>query len=161
MLILVPVPNFGIFQAQAFLWTLFCERTANESISHQAAPSYIEHCDFVAKHPYRTWRIVVADQAELELPNGPVGMIYVTEANEIGVQVLGAFRRRGIARRAIVSLLNELEPNPAIPGVRSDHWLANINPANEKSIALFESLGFSPVQITYRRNNDAPTDEPS
>lgn len=117
------------------LFKLLSERRPNESISHRAMPTWTEHCAFVRSRPYRTWYLV-------EVGGVAVGATYLTMQHEIGIGILRDHQRNGYAREAVQRLM-ALHPG---------RFLANINPANEASIALFRKLGFGgPIQITLER----------
>jgi RimJ/RimL family protein N-acetyltransferase len=116
------------------LWQLLLERDPRENISHKAMPTWERHSSFVAGRPYDAWYLI--DDGGIS-----VGACYVTKQREIGIGILKAHRRKGYAEAAIKTLLQG-------PG----RFLANINPRNEASIALFRKLGFSgPIQVTYER----------
>jgi len=114
----------------------------DSNISHRSMPSYREHVDFVRSRPYRIWYVIRADGA-------PAGAIYASKLNEIGIAIFPDYRRAGVASWAIRRLIGRHTPLPAKPGLRSGRWLANINPSNEASIALFSNLGFSLKAQTY------------
>lgn len=124
------------------LWHLLGERDGTEAISHEKMPSWTAHKAFVESKPYRAWYLIVVD-------NRIAGSVYATWRNEVGVQVFTDCRRRGYAREALRILMNLHDPLEGLPGVRADTWLANINPRNLKSVALFKELGFEHVQNTY------------
>ena len=116
---------------------LLNEREPHQNISHQRLPSFANHVAFIERRPYRAWYWF----AEAELAR-PAGCVYLTRQREIGVGVLRAFRGQGLASAAVLELMR-LHPG---------RFLANINPANEASIALFRKLGFGgPIQITLER----------
>lgn len=118
----------------AFLYALLNERTPEQSISHKRMPTWEEHCRFVSSKPYLAWYIIsnVIDYRY-------VGSIYLSARREVGVSISVAQRRKGYARVA-VALLRDLHPGPI---------LANVNPANEPSRNLWESLGGKLIQVTY------------
>jgi RimJ/RimL family protein N-acetyltransferase len=118
----------------AILYRLLDERTDVTNISHRRMPSWSEHKAFVASGPYRAWYLIVTD-ADI-----PVGSIYLTKENEIGVFVAGDSQRKGYGTWAISALMKR-------HGAR--RYLANINPRNEQSIRLFASFGFQLIQHTY------------
>lgn len=119
----------------SILYQLLLERKENESISHNDMPSWGEHVGFIEKKPYKGWYVVYRDEIA-------VGSIYLTYKNEIGIAIFEKYRRLGLAKRAIVELMGLH---------REDYYLANINPANQKSIALFTGkFGFKHIQNTYR-----------
>ena len=120
-----------------FLYKLLEERRPDENISHKTTPTWREHCKFVESRPYLTWRLIFP-----VLRVEPVGAIYLSRQNEIGIWVLLDERQHGYAEAAVRALIEECE---------GKRLLANINPANGKSIALFEKLGFRLVQHTYAR----------
>jgi len=118
------------------LYELLREREPRQNISHREMPSWEEHCAFVTRRPYADWRIIVHEVAAC-------GAVYLTHQREIGVGILQAHRGYGLAAQAIEELMR------LHPGGR---FLANINPRNEPSIRLFQSLGFrGPIQVTYER----------
>jgi RimJ/RimL family protein N-acetyltransferase len=94
-------------------------------------PSYSEHLDFVRSKPYDFWGIIYNDVHE------PVGSVYVTKDNEIGIFILKEHRGKGYGSKVIrhLILLND-----------DKIFRANINPANKESIKFFECLGFKLVR---------------
>ena len=118
--------------AEAVLYQLLAERLPSQSISHQMLPTLNSHRRFVRSHPYRAWYLILDDELR-------VGSVYLTKDREIGVFVFQKFQRRGYGKEAIKQLM-ELWPG---------RFLANINPANEGSIRLFQKLGFKHIQNTY------------
>jgi RimJ/RimL family protein N-acetyltransferase len=120
--------------AVELLWALLGERQPHESISHRRMPSYADHAAFVISRPYSAWDVI-------EVDGEAVGTVYLTQQDEIGVSVLKSKRGNGYARQAIKELIAR---HPR------DRYLANINPLNTKSQALFLMLGFrGPIQATY------------
>jgi hypothetical protein len=114
------------------LYDLLAERKPHESISHKVMPTRAEHCLFVASQPYRHWYIVTEYRMR-------IGAVYITEAREVGIGILLMHRRLGYAELVLTQLMRKH------PG----RLLANCNPANKSSIALFRKLGFTgPKQIT-------------
>lgn len=137
-------PKTGIwpFRFRAFdpvhvlaLYDLLAERTPEQSISHKWMPTYPQHVEFVRSEPYAAW--YVAEQA-----GNIVGAVYLSRADEIGVSIFRSCQRRGYASCA-VHLLMRMHPR--------QRYLANVNPLNEPSAALFRSLGFYLVQHTYAK----------
>ena len=136
---------YGCKDAPALLYELLAQRKPSESISHKAMPTMEEHIRFIESRPYGAWYLAEAvtdlvDDVALVTEN--VGAVYITRAGEIGVGILDRFKGFGYAKSAITELMR-LHPG---------RHLANINPANEASIALFRSLGFGgPIQITLEK----------
>lgn len=130
----------------SILYQLLAEREEYESISHNTMPTYGQHCSFVERKPYKGWYLIYDKETKL----GPtiVGSVYISFSNEIGIAIFKKHRRKGYAREAI-KLLMISHPEQS--------YLANINPMNEKSIALFKDLGFGIIQETYmlRSKSDA------
>lgn len=130
------------------LWDLLKERDIDiVGISHQKMPTMKNHCEFVDSKPYYSWDFIVADDV------GIVGSIYLTKNvnPEIGVFIFKAHQRRGYASWAIIKLIKNYGPTQRA-------FLANINPRNEASIALFRKLGFVDCQVTlqWRRSDETP-----
>mgnify|MGYP001605012207 CR=1 FL=1 len=115
-----------------FLYHVLHERAPEQSISHKEMPTFDQHRAFVERRPYKFWYLIQVDTE-------PVGSIYLTEQNEIGVFILKEHRSRGHGTRAI-KLLMQTHPQ--------EQFLANINPNNAKSLALFEGLEFRLLQLT-------------
>lgn len=117
-----------------YLYALLQQRPPIANISHRVMPSFEEHCKFVRSYPYREWYSIIVNDDDW------AGSIYITRNNEIGIGILDKFQRKGIAKHVISKILNQ-----------HGDYLANINPNNKASIKLFESLGFTHIQNTYRR----------
>jgi RimJ/RimL family protein N-acetyltransferase len=117
------------------LYQLMEERMPEINISHRALPDWESHLAFIASRPYDAWYLI-EDEGEF------VGAIYLSKTSEIGVFVLAAHRGHGHGKRAI-EMLAEKHPR--------ERFLANINPANSRSIEFFESLGFHHIQNTYEK----------
>ena len=121
---------------KAFIWHLYellQERTPEESISHRRIPSWSSHVEFVKSNPYHVWYVI-------EVDGYTVGATYLTKQREIGIFIFKAYQGQGYGKQA-VKMLMEKHPGP---------YLANVNPANEKSKKLWESLGGEVIQHTYR-----------
>lgn len=125
----------------AGMWTLpfelLSEREPHENISHTVMPTWEQHCAFMRSKPYEAWYWFTSP-AEF-----PAGCVYLSRQREIGIGVLRRHRGQGLACEAIRELMR-LHPG---------RFTANINPANEASIALFRKLGFvGPIQITLSKD---------
>lgn len=116
-----------------FLYDLLAERTPEQSISHKMMPTWEEHERFTCSAPYLAW-YVIEDVGYLR------GAIYLSKQREIGVGILRKHQRKGYARAAVLELMR-LHPG---------RFLANVNPKNEASRKLWESLGFNLLQVTYQ-----------
>jgi len=126
--------------ATKFLHELLKERETHQNISHRDMPSFEEHCAFVDSHPYREWFLIFDAWGNVEM--GPIGAIYLSKQNEIGIFIAKEYQGKGHGKTALCLLMNRH------PGER---FLANINPHNSRSIDMFESLGFELKQLTYAK----------
>lgn len=119
-------------------FSLLTEREPHENISHKGMPTWEQHCAYVYSRPHTAWYWFTS-------PAGfPAGCVYLSKQREIGVGVLKEHRGQGLATQAIQELML-LHPG---------RFLANINPANEASLALFRKLGFTgPIQVTLERTD--------
>lgn len=128
------------------LYELLRERSEEDdplvNISHRALPPWHKHLRFFRSHPYRAWYFVKEDGLI-------AGYVYASRQNEIGIVLSKDYRGRGIGRWAVSTVTTRHKPLPAKPGIRSGRWLANINPKNERSVAMFSRLGFNQLQVTY------------
>lgn len=134
-MLVILVSVYGNTDAPDVLYRLLAERTAEQSISHKAMPSWDQHHAFVTAipHPYPHWYL-------LQHRGEFVGSIYLTDRREVGLFVFEAARGQGYGRLAL-AMLQDLHPGP---------MLANIAPDNEPSHRFFQSQGFELVQMTYR-----------
>lgn len=133
----------GIRMLYDLLRTRSTEADPHVNISHRALPSFQKHAKFVRSKPYRLWQFVMVDGLA-------AGSVNVTKLNEIGIVLHPDYRGKGIGKAALKMLLARARPLPGIPAHRAAHFIANINPKNERSIRLFTSLGFVHIQNTYQ-----------
>lgn len=132
------VSVYESLDAPRILYQLLQEREEWQSISHKQMPSEAEHMAFYLSRPYAEWCLVYAMSVNGTL-TCLVGSVYLTKQREIGVAIFKKDMRLGYGKDAIVALMGKH------PGA----FLANINPANEPSKALFEGMGFKKIQETY------------
>lgn len=135
--------------AVAILWRWLGarHREPHVNISHRRMPTPEQHALFVRRHPYAAWWMLrVASEAGIFYD---VGEMRAGMDNAVGVFIAPEERRKGYARTFLRMLIDERKPLPPEPGRRSGHWVANINPRNQASAALFGELGFELVQHTY------------
>jgi RimJ/RimL family protein N-acetyltransferase len=118
-----------------FLYELLKERDPSVNISHRKMPSFEDHVAFVDSRPYSEWFIIFVMER-------PVGSIYLSKQNEIGVFIAKSEQGRGYGKSA-VRLLMDINP--------SKRFLANVAPGNTRSMAMFERLGFELIQLTFRK----------
>jgi len=114
------------------LFELLQQRTPQQSISHKEMPTYKQHCDFFYSKPYAHWYLIKKDGEY-------IGGIYLTGIREIGISIIQKHQGNGYGKVA-VKLLLELHPGRAL-------W--NVNPENERSIAMAKSLGGKLIQYTF------------
>jgi RimJ/RimL family protein N-acetyltransferase len=133
-----------------FLYELLKERTITTNISHREMPSFEKHCAFVDSRPYHEWFLIYQEWGNIEM--GPLGSVYLSKQNEIGVFIAKKHQRQGYGQIAVCLLMNRH------PG---EQFLANVNPHNSRSIAMFEGLGFEMLQVTYvkRPNHDIENED--
>lgn len=138
---LIDIYGFNIDAATAVdhLYALLAERKPHESISHKAMPTREQHLAFVRSRPYAAWYVF-----EGEMGDELAGSVYLTRQREIGLSVLRRHQGQGHGRRAVLDLMRRHA---------GGRFLANINPANTASIALFRKLGFGgPIQVTLSKD---------
>lgn len=151
---------YTIPDAVRVLYELLLERDPSTNISHRKMPSWREHQQFAESKPYRKWYLIQSiDQEVISITDGPggnryrirqfVGACYLTRQNEIGIFLFKAHQGKGYAVEAVNLLITKHKPLKAIPGKRTGRFIANINPANERSKRLFQKLGFVHIQETF------------
>lgn len=124
---------YEVDYAPYFLYVLLEQREPHQSISHKAMPTIEEHFAFIASHPYAAWHLIDVEHV------GYVGAIYLTRQREIGIWIHRDHGGHGYAKQAIRHMM---ERHPG-------RFLANINPNNEHSQRMFESIGFKRIQNTF------------
>lgn len=137
----------GVAQQQMIEWLYKLLREREEEHQHNISfklPPFDEHVRFVQSNPYRYWYLI-----EGTPPLGLLGYISATHRNEIGVVLTKWARGRGFGTQAVSQFVTSHKPLPEVPSERAGRWLANINPANAASIAMFKGCGFSLLQHTY------------
>lgn len=131
MISLVPI-DYTSADDVWLLYRLLAERKPEQSISHKGMPDWDAHCRFVSSQPYLAWYLVVHRTTA-------VGAVYLSKEREIGIAILRAHQRRGYGRAAVEAVMAK-HPGPIF---------ANVNPDNEPSRLLWESLGYDVKQVTY------------
>ena len=134
---------------ERFLFDLLKNRKPWESVSHKKMPTYDEHVNFVRSKPYKKWYIIDY--------KGPVGAIYLTNNNEIGIFIERHEQKRGFGSKSLDMLI---EDSPDV-----EYFYANIGAFNSRSLAFFCMKGFiydnqsyedeKLLQYTYRFKNPA------
>lgn len=125
-----------------FLYLLLAQREDYQCISHKKMPSHAEHTYFVLTgcwQQYHNWEVIMLD-------GEPVGSVYLTNRNEIGIQIDKNFFHVGIGEAALVYMLDVVKNSSTIS---SKIIYANINPNNERSVKFFNKHGFKLLQVTY------------
>lgn len=134
-------------EAAKVLYDLLIQRSTEDdpyvNISHRKLPSWRDHIRFFDSRPYSYWYLIQTDDLT-------VGTTYISKRNEIGIVLFTAYRGKGYGLEAVNQLIQKHKPLKEIPGVRSGRFIANINPANERSIKLFGKLGFTHLSNTYQ-----------
>ena len=131
-----PIETFHSFYLQ-FLYELLGERLdePDTNISHTKMPTWQQHIEFVqGGSNYKIHCVVCNARARREC----IGVVYLTQDNEIGVHIARGHRGRGYGCWAIKGLLALCDSDPDSDAV----FYANINPKNKRSIDLFKWLGF-------------------
>ncbi len=120
--------------AARVLYELLSEREDFVNISHRRMPSMAEHLRFFRSKPYKTW--------DLLLKAGfPVGSIYLSKQNEIGIFIFKKYRGLGYGKRAVQLLMKKHS--------KVERFLANVSPKNLGSAHFFKEFGFKHIQNTY------------
>lgn len=129
------------------LYALLRERKPWQAISHKCMPSWEQHVAFVQSEPYAAWYMILpyqqhANRSGHSAEPDPIGAIYLTRNNEIGIGIFNMYQGRGYGKLAVTEMLTK----------HNGPFLANINPINEPSRRFFEGLGFKFIQVTYKHD---------
>lgn len=127
-------------QAVEILYRLMAERERKVNISHHELPTMAGHRKFVRSRPYKGW-FVLFDGKDA------VGATYLSKNDEIGLFIFKKYRGRGYGAQAAELLMKKFP--------RVKRFLANINPANGRSIQFFKRRGFRHIQNTYEYRRHA------
>lgn len=122
-------------QAQAlFLYDLLKERDPVANISHRDLPPFYKHLEFINSKPYAIWNLI-------EMGGKPIGSIYLTRADEIGLFLSNGLQGLGYGKAALKLFMGR-NPRKA--------YYANVAPGNDISNAFFDRMGFKMISHTYR-----------
>jgi RimJ/RimL family protein N-acetyltransferase len=131
------------------LYECFLNRPDTARVSSKGRkPTFDEHREFVANHPYADWCLIERySGGGFTVPPVIIGAIGLTppprpsvHGNEIGVDILPLFRGQRYADKAIQLMMDKHDP-----GV----YMAHVARDNYTSMALFKRLGFEQVQVTF------------
>lgn len=111
---------------ERILYKLLQERKPHQNISHKEMPSYENHQKFIRSEPYKEHWLVYNGKL-------PVGSIYLSKNNEIGIFIFEEFHGKGWGTKAL---------NFVMKRHKKDNLFANIAPNNHKSINFFKRHGF-------------------
>ena len=133
--------------AAEVLYHLLSERTPEQSITHKGMPTWEEHLAFCDKPGYRAWNLIMAYDNGKEVP---VGSVYLTNRNEIGIFIFRNYARRGAGSLALKRMIRIWTPR-LLPrmGCKTPEFYANINPLNEASAQFFANHGFTFRQVMF------------
>lgn len=131
MIQLIPIKK--VRDHARILYDLLLEREDYMNISHKKMPTFTEHEAFIESDPYFQWFLIKS------AINIYVGSIYLTSSREVGLFIFKRHQSEGYGKAALVELKKRV----------GGKLLANINPANQKSIRFFEKLGARLIQHTY------------
>jgi len=95
-------------------------------------PTFDQHARFWMLRPYK--------EAYIIYENMPVGMVYFSDRNEVGVFIESIYQGQGIGQTALKLVLSKH---------KGERIIANVNPHNKKSIDFFARLGFKHIENTY------------
>lgn len=111
-------------------------------ISHSALPSFVEHENFVKKHPYRAWYLI-------RLGNYTIGSVYLQKDNSIGVNFIDVAKHKKEIIEALKLILSTHEPLSPIKSVRSRYFTVNLHCENRLMSDIIRQIGGELAQHTY------------
>ena len=110
-------------------------------ISHGELPSFENHKEFVAKHPYRAWFIIKSKHLVL-------GNVYLQYDNSIGLNCYDQITE--IQIKSILDLISiEWQPLDPITSVRSDKFFLNVATSNIELQNKLKNLGLKERQRSF------------
>lgn len=116
-------------------------RSRTSNISHRVLPSYENHKDFVAKHPYRAWFIIKSTDLVF-------GNVYVQYDNSIGLNCCNQISE--IQIKSILDIISiKLKPLDPIPSVRSRNFFLNVATSNMELQNKLTNLGLIESQRSF------------
>lgn len=148
---MVLVDAYAHPDAARFLWKLM-EESLDEPhtvIAHKAMPTWDDHLAFLARRTYREL-LLITDKIPDAAGDMLVGYVGVTQANEIGIRIRKGSRGKRYGEEAVDFVLAHMRPLE-LAGIAPGRFVANINPKNAASIALFTKLGFTLHGATHEQ----------
>jgi RimJ/RimL family protein N-acetyltransferase len=132
---------YKIKDGAAVLYELMRERSTEHdrfvNISHRKMPTWRSHLAYMRRKTNRVWYVI-------KIGNEYAGSLRIGKDDEIGIVLFRKFRGQGIGPKAIRMLMKRH---------KRARFIANINPKNGRSIAVFQKLGFKLLQQTYELRN--------
>lgn len=110
-------------------------------ISHHAMPSFNDHANFVANHPYRAWFFVRSGESV-------IGTLNLNNDNTVGLSLIpGLIDSHYLS--CIEFIKSNFEPLPEIKSVRAAFFAINVSPKNKELIDKLTRINRDILQITY------------
>tara|TARA_Y100000389_G_C17364636_1_gene465605 strand:+ start:481 stop:915 length:435 start_codon:yes stop_codon:yes gene_type:complete len=109
-------------------------------ISHEKAPSYDEHIDFVKNHPYRAW-VFVKKEKKI------IGNFYIHQDNSIGIHF--NVEHFNLLPAIFEMILKKWKPLPPIPSVRNKNFFVNAPSKNHELINTLMEIGANHIQSSF------------
>jgi len=135
--------------APRVLWEIMKVRLKEKqavNISHRKMPTWKQHLAFIRSRANGAWYLIYGNMfyySDGESEEVCVGWVYLNRRSEIGVMIFPDFRRSGYGEEAVSAIIKK---HPR------QHYLANINPKNKRSIKFFKRLGFKDcIQQTFEK----------
>lgn len=110
-------------------------------ISHNAMPSFSDHVNFVANHPYRAWFFVRSGGRF-------VGTLNLNNDNTVGLNLIPGLIDSHYLN-CIEFIKSNFEPLPEIKSVRAGFFAINVAPRNKELIDKLTRINRKILQITY------------
>ena len=110
------------------------------NISNVVIPKYVEHKEFVLKHPYRIWYLI-------KLNNQYIGTAYILKSNAIGISIEG--HEKLMLMQVLSFLIRRHKPLREIKSVRPPYFYFNASPKNLTLISTLRRFGIKEIQRTF------------
>ena len=113
----------------------------NYSISHEVLPDFKTHKKFVERNPYLYWYI-------LSLNGKAIGTFYIKDDNSIGINTNEPTKE--IIKEILDFILDNFSPKKGIPSEIPNYFFINVSQNNNLLKDIVSSLGYMPIQVSYK-----------
>tara|TARA_Y100001968_G_scaffold325992_1_gene368245 strand:- start:1551 stop:1991 length:441 start_codon:yes stop_codon:yes gene_type:complete len=111
-------------------------------ISHQMMPTFEEHLNFIANHPYYKWFLIILEKRK-------IGSIYINKDNSVSLQILDD--RKYLAELIIKRFEESFLPQTPIKSLRASNFFFNLHPDDKFMKKVLHNNGYHLSQVSFSK----------